>query len=169
MNAARRSLAWNGLSRVIVLLALAGACGGASSRTSGANASGANAPGGSAPGGGSGQVVTSESDVKVLDPVEFADDVKLKPSSYPGLEAIVQTLAMYPEIKLIEIAVFVLEGDNRAARQELADRRANFLYEWLIRKGVASERLDPQGYAAPTENQTTSGVQFWILKRGPAS
>lgn len=159
MNDAPPAPAWNALSRLTVLLALAGACGGASSRASGA----------SAPGGGAGQVVTSESSVEVLDPIEFADDVKLKPSSYPGLEAIAKTLAMYPEIKLIELAVFVLEGDDRAARQELADRRASFLYEWFIRKGIASERLDPQGYVAPDEHQTTSGVRIWILKRGPAS
>jgi outer membrane protein OmpA-like peptidoglycan-associated protein len=154
----------NALSCLIALLVFAGACSGASSRTSGGSTSG-----GSTSGGGSGQVVTSESSVEVLAPVEFAHDVKLKPSSYPGLEAIAKTLAMYPEIKLIEIAVFVLDGDDRAARQELADRRANFLYEWFIRKGIATERLDPQGYVAPDEHQTTSGVRIWILKRGPAS
>jgi ABC-type glycerol-3-phosphate transport system substrate-binding protein len=131
---------------VLALLALLAACGGSPKKKK--------------------VVVTSETVVEILDPITFTGEGELTPGSYKTLDAIAATLVGNPGILLVEVQVYVLEGDE-ATRQELADRRARVVVDYLVGKQVAASRLVPQGYVTPPEDEPRSGVRFFVVKRAP--
>jgi ABC-type glycerol-3-phosphate transport system substrate-binding protein len=130
----------------IALFALLAACGGSSKK-------------------GPGKIVTSETQIEILEPITFTGEVELTPGSYKALDAIASTFVGNPAIQLVEVQVYILEGDE-ATRQELADRRARLLVDYLVGKQVAPSRLVPKGYVTPAEEDPKSGVRFFIVKRG---
>jgi OmpA-OmpF porin, OOP family len=129
----------------IALFALTVACGGASS----------NKPK---------TVVTSETTIEVLDPVSFTGEAELAPSSSKILDAVASTLEGNPSIKLVEVQVFVIDGDE-ATRQQRADRRAQAIVDYLVGKGVAAARLRTKGFITPDE-EAKNHVSFMIAERG---
>lgn len=131
----------------IALFVLIAACGGSSKK-------------------GPKKVVTSETQIEILELITFTGEVELTPGSYKTLDSIASTLVANPSIQLIEVQVYILEGDE-ATRQELADRRARLLVDYLVGKQVAAARLVPKGYVTPAEEDPKSGVRFFIVRRGP--
>lgn len=121
-------------------------------------------------GGGSsnkpGRVVYSDSSIEYLDPITFEGEVELPASSRKTLDAMAETLNGNPDLKLVEIGVFVTEGDE-AGRQALADRRARVVVDYLIGKQVEPARLVPAGYTKRSGTKPSSEqVHFLVLKRG---
>jgi outer membrane protein OmpA-like peptidoglycan-associated protein len=113
-----------------------------------------------------GKIVTSETQLEILEPITFTGEAELTPGSYQTLDAVAATFAGNPDIKLVEIGVFVLDGDE-ATRQQIADRRAKLIVDYLVGKQIAAERLQAQGYVTPPEDEKpTNHVRFLILKRG---
>jgi len=131
----------------ISLVALAAACGGSSSNQSQPK-----------------KVVTSEATVEILDPVSFTGEAELAPSSHPILDSVASTLDGNPSIKLVEVEVHVADGDAEA-RQQLADRRAQAIVDYLVGKGVAAARLRAKGLVTPAADPKNP-VSFVILERG---
>ncbi|HWO26886.1 MAG TPA: OmpA family protein [Kofleriaceae bacterium] len=111
-------------------------------------------------------VVTDVTAPELLEPIAWAGEVELAPESHKTLDAVAATLTNNQEIRLIEVGVFYLEGDQ-AARQQIADRRARLIVGYLVGKQVEAERLEAAGYIEPTEDNKTSSVRFLILKRDP--
>lgn len=99
--------------------------------------------------------------------------------SYPVMEDIIQTLKDQPGIE-IEIIGHVNEpynnrsGKSAAENQTLSEKRAFAVYQYLIRKGIASSRLSWQGkgssemiypYASTEEQmQANRRVELYIKK-----
>jgi outer membrane protein OmpA-like peptidoglycan-associated protein len=138
-----------GLARLAMLVLLA-ACGGSAQQQPG-------------------KVVVSETKVEILEPITFTGEAELTPSSYQTLDALARTFTGNPSIKLVEVQAFVLDdafGDE-AARQQIADRRAKLVVDYLIGKQVAASRLIAQGYATAAPDAPRLAMQFLILKRGP--
>lgn len=130
----------------IALLVLLAACGGASQHP--------EQPG---------KVVVSQGSVEILDPVSFAGEAELAPSSFPILDSIANTLDGNPSIKRVEVQVHVAEGDE-AARQQIADRRAQAIVDYLIGKQIAAGRLRARGMVTPAADPK-NGVEIIILER----
>jgi hypothetical protein len=114
-----------------------------------------------------GKVVTSDSQIEILDPISFTSETELAPGSYKTLDAIASTFVGNPSIQLVEVQVHVLDGDA-ATRQQRADQRARLIVDYLVSKQVAAERLDPRGYITPPTEDPTNHVRFFIVKRGQA-
>jgi hypothetical protein len=114
-----------------------------------------------------GKVVTSDSQIEILDPIGFTSETELTPSSYRTLDAIASTFVGNPSIQRVEVQVYVLDGDE-ATRRQRADQRARLLVDYLVTKQVATERLEPRGYITPPAEDPTNHVRFFILKRDQA-
>jgi ABC-type glycerol-3-phosphate transport system substrate-binding protein len=141
------------LARLALLaLLVAAACGGGSSNK---------------PGTKPGKVVVSEAAIEILDPITFTGEVELPPSSQKTLDAMAATLNGNPSLELVEVGVSVTTGDE-AARQALADRRAQAVVDYLVGKQVEAARLAPAGYTGwPGEPSSSEEVRFLVIRRGP--
>ncbi|MBA3455627.1 MAG: hypothetical protein H0T42_21210 [Deltaproteobacteria bacterium] len=105
------------------------------------------------------RVVTSTS-ITILDQIAFLGaSAQIDPVSYPMLDAIVATLDGNPSIRVMEI---VVSGGDAPARwqQDLGDRRARMIMEYLIYRGADRARLRARG--VPKATQVSS---FVILQR----
>ena len=131
---------------LLVLLVLLAACGGAAH-----------------PQDKPGRVVTSETDIEILDPISFTGEAELAPSSHRALDAIAETLDGNPSIKRVEVLVHVADGDE-AARQQIADRRAQAVVDYLVGRKVAAARLTARGVTTPAADPKHT-VELNILER----
>lgn len=105
------------------------------------------------------RVVTSTS-ITILDQISFlGSSSQIDPVSYPMLDAVVATLDGNPDIRVIEI---VVSGNDAPAgwRQELGDRRARMVMEYMIHRGADRARLRARG--VPKAAQVSS---FVIVQR----
>jgi outer membrane protein OmpA-like peptidoglycan-associated protein len=105
------------------------------------------------------RVVTSTS-ITILDQIAFiGPSAQIDPVSYPMLDAVVATLDGNPSIRVMEI---VVSGNDAPKRwqQELGDRRARMIMEYMIHKGADRARLRARG-----EAQAPQVSSFVILQR----
>ena len=111
--------------------------------------------------------------IVIFQPVFFATnkDTILK-KSYPVLNAVADAMKAEPEIKKIMIEGHTDNRGKASKNMELSDRRARSVLNYLVNKGVASERLDAQGYGDSkpvADNKTAKGraanrrVEFHIV------
>jgi outer membrane protein OmpA-like peptidoglycan-associated protein len=110
--------------------------------------------------------IVTDTKVEIIDKIEFTSDTELTPDSYKTLDEIARTLEGNPSIQLVEVQVYILDGEE-ATRQERADQRARHLVDYLVGKQVAAERLEPKGYITPPKEDPTNRVRFFIARRGP--
>ncbi len=85
----------------------------------------------------------------------------LKPSSYPELNELVEYMKLKPSVK-IEIAGHTDDVGDDTANMKLSQERANAVKAYLVKKGIASDRVVAKGYGemqpvAP--NDTPEGRQ----------
>lgn len=105
------------------------------------------------------RVVTSTS-ITILDQIAFLGPTsELDPVSYPMLDAVVATLDGNPSIRVMEV---VVSGNDAPVRwqQELGDRRARMIVDYMIHRGADRARLRARG--VPKASQVSS---FVILER----
>lgn len=96
--------------------------------------------------------------VKITQQVKFKTaSAEILPESDPVLKAIADILRDHPEVTKVRV-----EGhtDNRGTpgyNKELSDKRASSVATWLIRAGVARDRLSSQGFGLerPLDNNAT--------------
>lgn len=92
-------------------------------------------------------VVIGKDKLEILDRVFFRTnrDVIL-PRSFGLLDNVAQVIASHPEIQLIQVEGHTDDRGNDAYNKDLSQRRAQAVVDYLVRKGVARERLQPIGY-----------------------
>lgn len=73
------------------------------------------------------------------------DKAMLKPESYPELNRTAEVLKNNPSIK-IEIAGHTDNIGSNTYNQNLSERRANSVRQYLVNKGVEGNRLEAKGY-----------------------
>ncbi|QJW89391.1 OmpA family protein [Spirosoma taeanense] len=95
----------------------------------------------------------------------------LRPESYPQLDKLVRTLATTPKLS-IEIAGHTDNVGDRRLNQALSENRAKIISTYLVRHGIAENRLRYNGYgdtrpAAPNDSeehkQRNRRVEFVVL------
>lgn len=105
------------------------------------------------------------------------DSAEIVPDSEPLLTEIADVLLRHPEITRLEIQGHTDNRGGHDHNQDLSQRRAEAVRDWLVAHGVDTGRLEPHGYGdsnpiAP--NITTSGrarnrrVQFIITAHADA-
>ena len=84
---------------------------------------------------------------KIADKVNFATGShKILPNSFKLLDVVAETMKEHPEAVEIEVQGHTDIRGSRAMNTKLSDRRANSVKEFLVKKGVAPERLTSRGY-----------------------
>ena len=121
-----------------------------------------------------GRVLIESSNIIILDTIQFeTGTARIRPESFPIIDAIVATLKGHPEFLLIEVAGYTDVQGNPARNQRLSEQRAQAVQQALVRGGIAPARLVARGYGQRcprAENATAVGrdrnrrVEFKILK-----
>jgi len=92
--------------------------------------------------------------------------------SYPALDNIAKTLQSYPEIRL-EISGHTDNVGNPEKNKVLSQKRADAVRDYLVKKGIAGDRLNAVGYgdAKPVAPNTDAAgkalnrrIEFTILQ-----
>ncbi len=90
------------------------------------------------------------------------DKYELKEKSFTELEKIIRFLTENPQIS-IEIGGHTDNTGNAGYNQQLSEKRAKSVYNYLISKGISSKRLSARGFgsvAPVASNETDSGRQL---------
>ncbi|MDR2834917.1 MAG: OmpA family protein [Bacteroidales bacterium] len=98
----------------------------------------------------------------VLKNIEFdLAKATLRPTSFPELERLVKLLEAYPSM-IIEIGGHTDNTGSKAINEKLSAERAKAVVDYLVEKGIATERLTSAGYADTqpvADNKTEAGRQ----------
>jgi OmpA-OmpF porin, OOP family len=120
-------------------------------------------------------VEVGESDIKILQRVEFAtnsDKIQGAPS-FGVLDAVYAALKVHPEIFQVEVAGHTDDVGPADANRVLSQKRAEAVVTYLKAKGIEAPRLVAKGYGPDkpvADNKTINGrqknrrVEFNILK-----
>ncbi|MDQ3333928.1 MAG: choice-of-anchor D domain-containing protein [Myxococcota bacterium] len=87
--------------------------------------------------------------IDLMESIQFTKE-KIKPASYNLLGQIGATLRAHPEILRVRVAVHVgaTNAKDELSAQQLSDKRAQALREWLVQWGVADKRLEVRGFGS---------------------
>ncbi|XYH92570.1 OmpA family protein [Sorangium sp. So ce1128] len=91
-------------------------------------------------------VIVTEKEIKITQQIHFEfDKDKIRPESFPILDAVVEVLQQNPKIK-IEIQGHTDNKGAAAYNKKLSDRRAASVKKYLVAKGIDEARLTSKGY-----------------------
>jgi OmpA-OmpF porin, OOP family len=91
-------------------------------------------------------VIVTEKEIKITQQIHFEfDKDKIRPESFPILDAIVEVLQQNPKIK-IEIQGHTDNKGAAAYNKKLSDRRAASVRKYVVAKGIDETRLTSKGY-----------------------
>ncbi len=86
------------------------------------------------------------------------DDDKILPDAEEDLTILLGLMQKYPDM-VIELSSHTDSRGSRTYNQKLSQRRAQSAANWLIAKGIATERIKPVGYGeSQILNKCTNGV-----------
>lgn len=91
-------------------------------------------------------VIVTEKEIKITQQIhfEFAKD-KIRPDSFPILDAVVEVLNQNPKIRL-EIQGHTDNKGSAKLNKDLSDRRAAAVLKYIVSKGIDPSRLTSKGY-----------------------
>jgi OmpA-OmpF porin, OOP family len=91
-------------------------------------------------------VIVTEKEIKITQQIHFEfDRDKIRPESFPILDAVVEVLNQNPKIR-IEIQGHTDNKGSAPYNKKLSDRRAASVRKYLIAKGIDETRLTSKGY-----------------------
>lgn len=100
------------------------------------------------------------------------DSDRLTEGSTPALEALKQALVDNPKLDRVEVAGHADSSGEDAHNLDLTRRRAKAVEGWLVRNGIASDRLVSMGYSSycprivdDTKNAKNRRVELVIVRR----
>ena len=124
-------------------------------------------------------VTVGEEEINIKQQVQFAlDQDIILPESTPLLLEIADVLIKNPRIKRVEVQGHTDNTGTPEHNQDLSDRRAASVRDWLVQHGVVADRLVAKGYGQTkplVPNVTTANkaknrrVQFIILDQDKAA
>jgi outer membrane protein OmpA-like peptidoglycan-associated protein len=119
-------------------------------------------------------VVVTEKKIELKQTVYFDfNKATIKPVSYPLLDDVAQALKDNPKIK-VEVQGHTDSVGDDNFNLKLSQKRAESVRNYLIKKGISSDRMDPKGYGENVpiaDNRTKEGrdqnrrVEFVITER----
>lgn len=91
-------------------------------------------------------VMVTDCEVKITQQIHFEyNKDKIRPESFPILDAVVEVLQKNPDIKL-EVQGHTDNRGSAAYNRDLSNRRAGSVRKYLVARGVTTERLTSVGY-----------------------
>ncbi len=90
-------------------------------------------------------VIVSEDRIELLEPIEFSG-TKIKGSSFNLLGQVGAQLRAHKEIKRLRVTVHVQPTSNPTRDQEITDKRAQAVRDWLAQWGIDEKRIEPRGF-----------------------
>lgn len=117
------------------------------------------------------RIVTTSTEIEILEPVGFVDNTaEPTPASYRTIAAVARTLIDNPSILTLEVRGHSDSLLHPAERAELARRRAEVVAEYLVSQGVDAGRLTTYGASDdellfPADDPRNRRVDFVILER----
>jgi outer membrane protein OmpA-like peptidoglycan-associated protein len=94
-----------------------------------------------------GRVMVTSGKIVILDKVFFdTGKTTIKPISFPILDAVTATLKGNPQLELLEIQGHADERGDDNANLRLTQGRVQAVKDYLVKKGVAANRLEAKGY-----------------------
>ena len=91
-------------------------------------------------------VIVTEKEIKITQQIHFEfDKDKIRPESFPILDAVVDVLVKNPQIK-IDVQGHTDNKGSPAYNKALSDRRAASVKKYLVSKGIDPSRLTSKGY-----------------------
>jgi outer membrane protein OmpA-like peptidoglycan-associated protein len=119
-------------------------------------------------------VVVTEKKIELKQTVFFDfNKATIRSVSFPLLDEVAQALKDHPKIK-VEVQGHTDSVGNDAFNLKLSQKRAESVRNYLIKKGISSDRMDPKGYGENVpiaDNRTKAGrdqnrrVEFVITER----
>ena len=93
-------------------------------------------------------VIVTAKEIKITQQIHFEfDKDKIRPESFPILDAVADVLKTNPNIK-IDVQGHTDNKGGAAYNKKLSDRRAASVKKYLVGKGVEAPRLTSHGYGA---------------------
>lgn len=103
--------------------------------------------------------------VMVFRSVNFtANSAELTSGSFPALNDVAQSLVNYPEVSL-EVRGYTDNKGTAEVNQKISQARAEAVVDYLVKKGVAAERLKPVGMGPADPVADNSTVEGRTLNR----
>ncbi len=110
--------------------------------------------------------------VEITEHVQFANNsAEIKPESASLINEIATVLKNHPEVQLVEVVGHASKVGKAKYNLKLTQQRVESVVAGLVNRGVAKDRLNPQGlgFYCPLPNATTEAenrrVEFNILYR----
>ena len=104
--------------------------------------------------------------IVILQQVFFATDKDvILPKSFPLLIAVADVLLAQPEIKRVAVEGHTDNQGKPEHNLDLSDRRAKSVVKFLIKKGIAPERLEAHGYGQTQPLNTNTTAKGRALNR----
>ncbi|RJS20862.1 hypothetical protein DRW03_19505 [Corallococcus sp. H22C18031201] len=104
------------------------------------------------------QVVIEQGKLRTLDKVFFASNKdNAVNESLPILDQVVEVLRANPDIQKLRIEAHTDNAGGKAYNQDLSARRARWVQQYLVQKGIVAERLESAGFGMtrPIDVNTT--------------
>lgn len=96
---------------------------------------------------GPAKVIVEEGQIKILETVKFkTGSAEIDPESHSILDQVALTMKANKQIKRVRVEGHTDETGSRDMNMQLSQARAQSVREYLIGKGVRSERLSAKGY-----------------------
>jgi len=116
-----------------------------------------------------------EGQIVIIQQVQFqTNSAKIRPESDVVLNAVFAILTEHAEVKKVRVEGHTDSRGGKYLNKILSDRRAKSVVDWLVKKGIAKERLISKGVGLETPiatNDTAEGrqinrrVEFHIVER----
>jgi outer membrane protein OmpA-like peptidoglycan-associated protein len=126
---------------------------------------------------GPARVVLTESNIAIMDKVQFeTGKATLLPASHALLDEVAKMLKDNPQVELISVEGHTDSTGSPDFNRKLSQQRAESVAKYLSSKGVKAARMEPKGFGPDrpiADNETDPGrdanrrVEFNILKQGP--
>jgi large repetitive protein len=92
-------------------------------------------------------IVLAPDRIETLDPIQFErGGAKLTKASFNVLGQVAATLRAHPEIIRVRVTAHVHPSAAWEKDQELSDKRAAAVREWLVQWGIAATRVEARGF-----------------------
>jgi len=111
-------------------------------------------------------VSVSGSRIDLRDTVYFnTNQASIQSRSYALLDEVAQLIQNHPELARIRVEGHTDSRGSAAYNLDLSERRAASVRRYLIDKGVASDRLESQGYGESKPLRDEQTPEAWTLNR----
>lgn len=117
--------------------------------------------------------------IRILQQIQFETDrARLHRTAFPILQEVLAVLRANPQIRGVRVEGHTDSRNSEEYNQDLSQRRAQTVVDWLVENGIEQNRLTPRGYGESRpidDNNTRRGrlnnrrVEFHITDPAPPS